>query len=78
METKQRGTSCAAPGSTLDLGDYVHIRGDWYLIAEELGAVRNDVTGCTYTRSVRGVRKDGKRLAFHLTSATVKAWRAHR
>jgi hypothetical protein len=67
-ETKRSGQTVSTPGSTLDVGDYVRHAGTWYRLTELLDSSR-------FTRSFRGVAKDGGRRALLLDSTTVVAYR---
>jgi len=66
--TTRTGQTIRTPGSTLDLGDFVEHGGIWYRLDEALASSR-------FSRSFRGVAKDGSRRALLLDSTCVKAYR---
>lgn len=75
MQSERVGQTCKAPGSTLDVGDFVRHGGVWYRLDALEDQVRNKVTGCVYSRRFLGVTKDGGRRRLLLDSTNVVAYR---
>lgn len=73
-----KGQYTSTPGSTLDTGDFVEFRGEWYRLGEQTDQAQNKRTGNVTTRVFRGETKNGGRRALLLDSTNVKAYRLHR